>query len=404
MSLPSKRKEDSSAQRSIFSRTAKLNEMLQQVILRLLTNDRPVYLEGLGILYTITSTRKINQGLGEQTALRKETRRIIKFEKTYELLNFHKQKYNNITDTRELARNFCQELPAKTQASDYLDLISQQIKLFFNEMRSEILLRKVSRGLSQIGIFAGTKFNVETPDWREKFARSEIFLLTQRPELIDYKDEFIFDTPRLNSAWEPLEGNFGPAIHNFELNLAVESENLGYDLKNFTAQLQPERLTLKIAVFYGQINSKSVWIYSSDGLRYFTHDYHREQTATEICLQISGDSAEAPPRWPADLFVLAWMALISNPGKTLKAGTAFELEDSSLIPQSHNLRGLLLTKFRQITGACHSNTGSFTYLNLLGITESEILYANETSPHILMRILADKDMDQLTKTNRKILI
>ena len=98
------------------------------------------------------------------------------------------------------------------------------------------------------------------------------------------------------------------------------------------------------------------------------------------------------------------MGLISNPTKILKIGTAFELEDNGILPQPNTVRGLLITRFLPISGTCQTKEGPFGYLNILGVTEAEILFVGETSPQILQKVLAEKDLDQLSKLNRKVLI
>src|SRR5690606_11741525 len=87
---------------STAQRTA-LQEALNTVIARLLSQGQAVWLEGFGVVFPRTGEHTASYNIGSYAALRKETVRTIDFEKCDDITHIADSRFPDLAGTSELA-------------------------------------------------------------------------------------------------------------------------------------------------------------------------------------------------------------------------------------------------------------------------------------------------------------
>lgn len=373
-----------------------LEELLEQIVF----DGLKVYLEGLGIIYTKEVIDPCSYTSNKETIHRKEHKKLLVFEKSYELNSFHHSKFKNLLETKELAYRLHPRLPFEVNSQLNIKGLIKELKKFFENLRSEILLNGKSLKLSNIGTFYALK-RLENANWQDNFAQSDIVLLSNKEEIIKISDQYKFKTPIFRSSTEPLEVVYGNATELIKVNVVEELEALGYQTEPIIKEFKEEELHFEVSVFTHsneKVSDEERIIYCTNGIRRITPQDHK---ATELTFQTSVPTGSQIPTWPIKLMMLGWILLNSSKNKVLSTGTILNVDMEQTIGNKTNLCGVCAVPFRQLPSLYYCLEGEFQFINILGITDKESNFSVQNSAESLVDILFHKEYAQITKINRR---
>ena len=312
-------------------------DVLQNVLLKLIFEDLKVYLDGLGIIFSRPITENINFQENKETTIIIEEKKIIEFEKSYELSSFHFNKFKNIVEPKELALRLLPRLQNAGLPHLSIQELVKELKNFFNELRTEILVSSRSLKLQKIGLFQALKLNMDL-NWRDRFALADISLIPNTAKIINSTEKYQFTSPILKNAWEPLSSYYGEPKLVKEFYLSKEIKKLG-----LAALSNIDEDRLKVAVFAVDDQNDSTQetlIYCSENISALCHQLDKEQIGTEFTFQTSIPKGSVIPEWPFQPMIIAWILLLGSQRKTISPGSLINFELESVIQQTTNLVGI----------------------------------------------------------------
>lgn len=341
--------------------TESLESALSRAIIFFLEHDRPVWLEGIGILNTEKVTHEKSRILGGSVIVRPETRRVVTFEKCNELVAYHYERFGGrdrsqgIIETKQLAVRTYAILPIELQLRWSEAELARVVRGFLRVVKHEVVVNGFSTRLSALGDLCAlhNRRGDSIGDW---YAGADIFMVPKYRQVIKVGPARVFPRPKLENAWEWLAAAHGAPLVTFDANLTAELLTLGFPLSSAEHSWALDNNRLKIAVFRSteskahtaksenskQREQKITLIYCTDGLRYLSSDpdnrastpsangrsqskTNRKETTVgcELTFQLELTPSEwlrlseTPPHWPGRVLTMGWVLLCNNDGSLL---------------------------------------------------------------------------------------
>ena len=85
-------------------------------------------------------------------------------------------------------------------------------------------------------------------------------------------------------------------------------------------------------------------------------------------------------------------------------GFAIKLNAPLVEVNNEGLTGILISDFEDLSNVQMAKDGNFYYKNVLGITKSELEFANKFSVEYILDLLKERGLHQTTKINRRSII
>lgn len=369
---------------------------LNAALIHFINKDRPVYLDGLGIVFPELRRALRSEVACERLIVREENFRTVSFEKCYDLESFPRDRFRNIVETRELAQRIYPRLPAPL-ASDLSEWKVRRImRTAIDRIKRQVVIEGVSRDLSSIGSLYSLH-NRQGTHFSEWFAGADIFVEPTFRQVLSSTVSTPRERPVLSSSWELLEAAYGEHERSLTLDLHEQLTTLGYDssLIPFNDQAQ-----VAIRVFrYHRDDGNLVELFCTEGLRHqglLSGSAHgTELTFQALVGEHSGESAITPER----AFTLAWILLQSARSKTLRAGLGLST-DTALFPMhTPEVKSIFITPFSPAPAEQLSREGPFRYMNVIGIFDDEAEMARHSSEHLRI-LLRRRTLEQITNPLR----
>lgn len=394
-------------------RSALLRE-LNVAIVTYLEFNIPVYLDGLGIVIPKISTQEKSHCWHDKLVVRSETLRSVNFEKCYELTTFHREQYPGVIESRELAKRIYPRLPLPMSVEWGEKKARRAIKGLIAAIKEEIVLTGSSGQLGTIGDFFALH-NRQGDNPKDWYAGSDIFLDPFYEDVLDLGPSRIGEVPVFPDAWEPLSAMLGEPIATFTVNIRDELFKLGYEAPALIDRTEHGRDQIRLAVYVSdgrEPGEGSSLVYCTDGLRETAYK-HGHSTGCEIVFQLPVSSSEVEklraaemevPRWAARPICMGWLLLSTSSAKQLTIGSGLSCGHPICDSAHTELNTVFVTHFGRLSAVQQTETGAFTYQNVIGITDDEARVAKLYSPEHLITLLRYKKLDQLTKRKRSSIV
>ena len=399
-------KETNAAQRTA------LCTALNSVITTFLTQNRSIFLEGLGVLAPVTTEKKASYVIGNFCAVRSEQVRSVVFYKCDDSAAIDRKLYPDIVETAELAATCQLELPPVLCISWLEKDVRRYLRGLLKELKHQLVMKGHCNELESIGLFfALHNRQGDTPaDW---FAGADIGLRPLFNQKLSVSAPAFFERPVLENSFELLEAAFGKPALNFSVDLPAELAGLGYDLSALLTDTSFGEAKIPVAVFESTANrpaGERVLIYCTDGLRNLGLMQTDKENAsgTEIVFQLAvsdndgipGSQNTGIPTWVARPIAMAWILLQSSPKKSLRPGAGISCAVPLQPRFDTDLDTIFLTPFAFVPNEVLSREGAFRYINVVGITQEEAAIARGLSQEYLSLLLKHKGLDQVTRSTR----
>jgi hypothetical protein len=393
-------KETNSSQRNA------LLEALNEVLEEFLSEQRPVFLDGLGILEPVVVERDGSYTAGNFAAVRSEKILTVTFEKCDDSSAIDSLRFKNIVDTAELATACSLRLPPE-QCISWLEKDTRRyLRGLLKQFKHSLVEEGVASELSSVGtFFALHNRQGETPaDW---FAGSDIGLSATIEKRIAIESPTFFERPVLENSFELLQAAFGSPVLKFEVHIAEELENLGYDSNALQSEGTLESCSVPVAVFEApspRSDNERVLIYCTNGLRQLglAAGHCGAEVTFQLATTCNGSTGTdlKVPTWVSRPIAMAWILLQSSPKKNLRPGLGLSC-DLPLRPRfDTDMNTIFLTPFKHYSGEALSAEGPFHYINVVGISACEAAIAQRMSDAHLQRLLKHKGYEQITYITR----
>ncbi|NDC38074.1 MAG: hypothetical protein EBZ48_08470, partial [Proteobacteria bacterium] len=239
-------------------------------------------------------------------------------------------------------------------------------------------------------------------DW---FAGADIFVSSPLKWVQQVQSSLIFERPVLNESGELFAAAFGAAVGSFEIDVPAELRKIsGVAVPNLPEQLRK----IVVNVFaVSKAGDRSSFMYCSEGVRSLAIGNNPQRALRcELTMEVaSGDSinreARSPepfPLWPRRAFALA-AAIVAQ--QLLGRDCAWIKSVTPLADTGKTtLEAVLLQRLGAVANEQLCAEGEFSYVNILGITQDELLLGESEGLAHLMALLRRRGFDQMTRLNR----
>ena len=361
--------------------------------------SRPVYLDGLGILFPVSSVRGRSQTTEDRVFTFIERCYEVGFEKCYDIDDYARKRHPDLIEIHELTKQVSGALPGFIRWDEKRTM--RYLRGLFQLIKYQVVVEGVSEQFESLGQFLSLH-NRQGSNLQSWYAGADIFLRSHLRKGYVSKKRQEFHRPILRNAWEPFESLYGEAEKVFDLRTADQLSELGYDESLFPERIRSQRL--RIAAFrVCDTNSKQEsYLYCTDGMRAFGLEEAREQElGTELILQIPIESNSVPD-WPIHAFTIGWILLNSSRTKNASIGDGMSV-GVPIAPQELDttLNTIFVTQYKPIRSEMLSPDGPFMYKNIVGVTDDEAEVASRYTPDLLLAFLEHRKHDQLTRLKRK---
>ncbi len=370
---------------------------LELTLIDCVEQNLPVYLEGLGILLPTTSSCTRAVVAGGQFALQPELVRSVSFEKCYDLTSFHRDRYPQIVETRQLADEIWPRVP-RALHWEKRD-VQRFLRGFCQLIKEEVVLYGRASPFDSLGhLYAlHNRQGTTLADW---FAGADIFLEASYERLLRSDPPRYVERPVLRDAWELLEAHYGAPVCCMEVDVAAELTRLHAD-EALVAAAHGVRFPLAVFTDHLQQSAARRYIFASEGMRRIGLQLPRE-----FVFQLTTTAnayTDDPPSWPTSLFALVWTLLYGAKGGAIHAGAGL-CAGGALDGGASSISTIFLTPFTRVPTVQQTDGGDFAYLNILGITSEEARVAERRSPQHLLALLRHRTIDQWTAMSRTSLL
>jgi hypothetical protein len=395
---------------------AALRAELCQAVLHFIGLGLPVYLENFGILIPRIVSKNVTHIFNRDVNLREEKFRTISFEKCDDLTSYNRERFKKVIETKELADKVHPRLPLFININWTVSDTKRFIKGLLLLLRSETVIAGHSQMLEPVGVFYSlhNRQGKKPEDW---FAGSDILLRPVFEQIVQVGRSRVFKRPVFKNAWEPLTAAYGNPCSQFKIDLETELQHLGYDTSQLEDFLDQNQKSINVAVFSkaaGRKENPSGLIYCTDGLRNLAYkdNFKNSKTpqpliGTEFVFQLDQSPQDKAnnqnleiPLWPARPLTIAWILLQSSKNGGLPPGIGLSCDTPLIDDTDTILDTILLTEFNPLNSAVLCTQGSYSYLNVVGITAEEAAVAKDHSFEHLNTLLKHKGLDQTTKLSR----
>jgi hypothetical protein len=394
---------------------------LNAAISHFIQRDQPVYLEGLGILFPEIHTERRSEVEHEIYYIWSETFRTVVFEKCCDLIAMHREKFSDIVETKELVQWIYPRLPLYISSRWAERDIRRLVRAAIEVIRHQIVDEGHSAELSSVGdLFA--LHNRQGRSHGEWYAGADIFLCASWHQVISASKKKVFERPVLSNAWELFEAAYGPALLTFEISLAKELREMGYD----PSLLPAGQDQLRVAAFKSKVEGQGsgTFIFCTEGLRVLgLNSKHSKGYGSELVFQLSEKGVDAfahgSNEVPQDLarrpLTAGWMLLQSAPSRSVRPGAGLGVEvplygNSSSskmgagLGQRATISTIFTTTFHLMRDEQISASGPFRYTNIVGIADDEAALAAKYSPQYLLSLLEHRSLTQISTLYRPSLL
>lgn len=397
-----------------------LIQELENTIVYFIEMGLPLYLEGLGILFPrIEQSRRV-KNLKDKFVLYTEESRTIGFEKCYELVALHRERFEGVLETRDIShRVFERGMPFLSQPYTETE-VRRFVRGIIDKLRKEVVQAGRSYVLQTIGDFFALH-NRQGENFSDWYAGADIFLKTRYQKTIKTEPSKFLTRPVFHDAKEPFMALLGDQIFEYTVDLAAELKSLGYEINDSEkASLTPQSFT--VTVFSSPDPDKSgsqLLTYVTDGLRsiginkgtddarggeFVVQTIIEPQTSMGLKSVVTID-VETLPRWPVKIITAGWILLRSSKTGRVKPGAGLAIGAEALFEGNDSaLSTVFATKFLKIAGEQLSPEGAFEYISLIAISDDEAEVASLHTPHLLLTLLEYKKLNQVTKPSRSSLV
>ncbi|MCO6429859.1 MAG: suppressor of fused domain protein [Deltaproteobacteria bacterium] len=363
------------------------------VCIHFLRAEKPVYLERFGLLVPRIS-KAYRSYFSESSQLsRLEWVLSADFHKCSDLTAYHKERYKNVVELKELSSRVYAALPIERTATWSGRFIRHLILGLIETVKHETVSIGYSERLYEIGTFFALH-NRQGSTFSDWYAGADIFIKSTLDEAVRCDDSVIHPRAVLQTPSEPFQAIFGAAVQSFALpNLPALSE--------IPAP--------KVHVFAD--DSSGSLIYVTEGIASLSGAGSSGGLPVELTLQLetgqkpllasSGQHSSREisiPAWPVSAIRQVVEATILKGLPMPPIGAIISAKDIGLgkLP----LNSLMITDFHRFHREQLTLEGPVIFRNIVGITSDEARMAQETSPKLLMACLQHKNHLHVTKPER----
>ena len=393
-----------------------IDQEAELALLWFLERDIPVYLEGFGILFPERLQSQKTSVVKDKVVVRSDESRTIGFEKCYDLIAFHRERYRGVVEPKEIAAHIHARSSHLLSSPLAPNTIRRTLRALIDDVKAEVVVSGFSPRLSAIGDFYALH-NRQGKSFADWYAGADVFLKSRYQQTLKTGEPRFLERPVLESPWEPFSALYGAPLQTLSLDLLFELKELGYDTAQMAQESSLGHGAVKIGVFLNtdSDNGETVLSYVSDGLRHIGIQKGKGKgKGTEFVVQLAVRSTTTStglpltsadvPCWPLRLFTLGWILLQSSKNGAAKPGAGLSSGGSLVTGFDSDLGTAFTTSLSRLRTEQLSPEGPFTYLNLVGITEDEAAVASRYSALFLTNILNYKKLDQITRPTRSSIV
>ena len=381
--------------------------------------DRPIFLEGLGLIIPTKVERSRAYPSGQSLVIRKEVVRSVNFEKCDDISgaqSIFESEGKKIVETYELANRIYPRLPLGMHLKWSMQAMRSLLRAYLVSVRERLVTKGVSQILSAIGtLYALHNRQGDTPaDW---FAGSDILLQPRRSQVLQVLESKLCARPVFHTAWEPLEALYGKPVRTLCLDLLKVLNETGFAVDESPsteseADANLKKRQIEVAVFLDKDSKPQQprLIWCTDGVRKLVQKSSNEVVASELVIQtpaILGDPAGSVEKHfilAPRLLALGWAILHSTRNKTLRPGLGINAESPIITNPKSLLTAAVATHVHQLSGIHLHEDGEFSYANITGISHREAKLISAGKRIHLLAMLELRGNDQITQPSRPCLL
>lgn len=387
-----------------------LNFGISSAITSLIAANRPVYLEGFGIVFPVEQIETSTTYSDRTYELQEETLQRIKFEKCNDLNSYQHDTYKNIVDTKELIPLIKEKIDFFVKWKD--TKINNYVRGLFTLLRHEVIAYGFSERLSQLGLFYAlhNRQGEEESTW---FSGADIFIVSNLKNSKGIKRHGNFVRPILSSATETFEAYYGQRKCYLAIDILSELKELGVDYTDFVSCLRPPNDKLHIAVYHevqssngngaGNTTNGAV-IFVSDGVR--QHGINAAKVGCELVLRflpnrLNDLTEEDYKNICARPLAMAWMLTVANRKKIAECGEGLDAEVPLVKDgRTPHFTSILITDFKLINGEQLTNDGPFVYRNVTMLYQEEAAIVAKFGSSKTLPLFSHRGIDRTCKEGR----
>jgi hypothetical protein len=418
---------------------------LNSALLHFTQAERPVVLEGFGIIRPVRRKQTRTHHFGDWGIVREETLQTLEFEKCEDTAGLNLSMYARLVDTRELVQSIYSRLPLPLQLRWSERELRRLLIDFIREVRTEVVAIGFSDQLRGVGqMFAlHNRQGLSPSDW---FAGADIFMVPRQTRPLSLGTAQRFSRPVLENAWELWGAVLGPALKTGEIPLSATLKELGFP-ENVISDFSLSIDSIPFALFLdpasdvpGTDSSKKERgaIFVTDGLRSASlagsprqklrhelvvrvplavlgrfgmgeAELTHERTISSAGSSTGGKSNPAAsgsgspsqiPSFVSCLLAAGALLLASDRMNPLRANAALALGRSITGASDSKLRSLLLTSCSTFGLQQLACDGPFNYATVLGLASDEAALLAARGRDHLFAILESRGLSQTTHPYR----
>lgn len=374
-----------------------LSRILADAIIYYIESDIAVYIDNFGLLLPQRKTEDVVRYYNEHALIRSETTYNIIFEKCTDLTSYHRKRFGKIVDIRELSKRVHPRLPLALSIKWDQSTLRLVLSELLKQIKEETVYFGSSNRLQTIGTFYGLH-NRQGDNLKDWIAGSDFFLEPTYKQLLKAGPAKMFQPPTFEDAWEPLICAYGDPLATFSIRVREELNKLGYSLPT---EQEP---TIQVAAFERTLtDGDTATLYCTNGLRNSIFKGNIP-SGVEFVFQIRGKQDLDIATQPSRAFALGWILLNGSRTGMIVLGVGLNCQSALSEQFGCKLTAIFTTDFAQIRHPANSPQGTFTYINLVGITDTEAALLEKSNASHLLAILKYKNSDQITRLDRSCLI
>jgi nucleoid DNA-binding protein len=377
-----------------------LGGSLERVILDSLSRGSAVYLEGFGIVFPEIRSRTVVETLNTKLCTRIEGQRAAQFEKCYDLIQLHRDRFGSILEGRQLHNAILKQLAV--QGISERD-IQRTLRTFIKNLRDDVVCNGYSVALPNVGRFLvlHNRQGATTGDW---FAGADIFLQSSYRHTLMSGTPIFSNRPTLNNSWDAVGGKLGKPIKIYDLELDAALQPLAVA----PTAISERALKPRIAAFAQQVDDVTRFTFITDGMRLLGGC--KSGIGTEFIFSFEqrfGDwtfQTEEIIEMARRPLSLGWLLAAGAEEDSLKVGTCLECS-SKIFPKSSGDLTAVICLAPMLAQNLHTTSDrQFRFLQLLGITGDEAQVCERIGFNHLSALLEYRGVHQITKPNRSSMI
>ena len=379
---------------------SELGSAIERVTVEALNRGSAVYLEGFGIVFPEVKSRTVVETLNSKICTRIEGQRTAQFEKCYDLIQLHRDRFGSILEGRQLIAAITKCLPNQNQSDRD---IQRALKAFIKNLRDEVVFNGYSLALPNLGRFLvlHNRQGATSGDW---FAGADIFLQSTYKHTLMTGSPIFSNRPVVLNAWDALSGKLGRPIRIYDLQLDAALQPMAFA----PAAISERALKPRIAAFAQQEADVTRFTFVTDGMRLLGNCksglgtefiFSFEQRLGDWSFQV--DDILEMARRPLSL---AWLLAAGADEESLRVGTCLECS-TKIFPKTAGDITAVICATPMLAQHLHlTEDRQFRFLQLVGITGDEAQVCERIGHGHLSALLEFRGVHQITKPNRSSII